>query len=105
MLKYNNQTKKGITEMVLYWTKQCLVEYVPFECYAYHYCKANRPYYLECKKTKFPYPIVVTQDMMSIFVKGTPNTSKFIKTNKKKWNKLGDIAKGFTDFSFKEKKT
>ena len=97
MIRYNPATYKGISEMVLYWTKQCIVEYVPFEIYAYHYCKANYP------TIESPYPISVTETMMSIFVDGTPNTAKYIKEHKKEWESVGSIKRGLTNFEYLSK--
>lgn len=63
-------TKQGILNMIEFWNKHLSRGgNLSLQDYAHHYCKANRPYYIDCKKTHFKCTLIVTKQMVRLFVR------------------------------------
>ena len=83
----SKKTKQGILNLIEYWNKHLDNNGdMSLQEYAHHYCKANRPYYKECRKTHFDCPLIVTKQMVKMFVQDKDTLFK----------------KGFTDKEVKD---
>lgn len=83
----SKKTKKGILNMIEYWNKHLSSGgNLSLQDYSHHYCKANRPYYKECRKTHFDCSLIVTKQMVKLFVQDKDTL----------------FQKGFTDIEVKD---